>query len=166
MPEDRVAWHAGRSYWRGREALNGTSVGIEIVNLHGDRHDYPGRQIEALIALCREIFARHPAIEARNVVGHSDIAPKRKIDPGVRFPWSTLAASGVGLWPTAGLKPVGDVERALQRYGYPPPSEELPLAEVIAAFQRHFRPSRIDGSADAETRSLLAGLLDQVGAGA
>jgi N-acetylmuramoyl-L-alanine amidase len=166
VPEDCIAWHAGRSYWRGREALNGTSIGIEIVNLHGDRHDYPGKQIEALIALCREIFVRHPAIEARNVVGHSDIAPKRKVDPGLRFPWATLAANGVGLWPTAGRPPVDDVERALQRYGYTPSGEDLPLAEIIAAFQRHFRPSRVDGSADAETRALLAGLLDRVGAGA
>jgi len=88
VPEDRVAWHAGHSYWRGREALNTTSIGIEIVNLHGDRHDYPPRQIAALIELCKGILARHPAIEPRNVVGHSDIAPKRKIDPGLRFPWA------------------------------------------------------------------------------
>ena len=86
VPEDRVAWHAGRSHWRGREALNATSIGIEIVNLHGDRHDYPGAQIAALIELCHGILARHPAIVPRNVVGHSDIAPKRKIDPGLRFP--------------------------------------------------------------------------------
>ncbi|HYC63268.1 MAG TPA: N-acetylmuramoyl-L-alanine amidase [Reyranellaceae bacterium] len=166
VPEDRVAWHAGRSWWRGREALNGTSIGIEIVNLHGDRHDYPDRQIAALVALCRGIIARHPAIEARNVVGHSDIAPKRKIDPGVRFPWATLAAEGIGLWPIAGPPPVtGDVQAALQRYGYAPPIEVEP-DEIIAAFQRHFRPARVDGIADLETRTLLGGLLDRVGAGA
>ena len=99
VPEDRVAWHAGRSHWRGREALNATSVGVEIVNLHGDRHDYPEAQIAALIELCHGILARHPAIVPRNVVGHSDIAPKRKIDPGLRFPWSVLAEAGIGLWP-------------------------------------------------------------------
>ena len=93
VPEDRVAWHAGRSHWRGREALNATSIGVEIVNLHGDRHDYPEAQIAALVELCRGILGRHPAIVPRNVVGHSDIAPKRKIDPGLRFPWATLAAS-------------------------------------------------------------------------
>ncbi len=106
VPEDRVAWHAGRSQWRGREGLNATSIGVEIVNLHGDRHDYPDAQIAALIELCREIIARHPAIVPRNVVGHSDIAPRRKIDPGLRFPWAALAASGVGLWPRAGARPI------------------------------------------------------------
>ena len=102
VSEDRIAWHAGRSHWRGREALNGTSIGIEIVNLHGDRHDYPDGQIAALIELCVDITNRHPAIVPRNVVGHSDIAPRRKVDPGLRFPWARLAASGIGLWPRPG----------------------------------------------------------------
>ncbi len=88
VPEERTAWHAGKSYWRGRESLNATSIGIEIVNLHGDRHDYPALQIAALIELCAGILARHPHIEPRNVVGHSDIAPQSKIDPGRRFPWA------------------------------------------------------------------------------
>ena len=90
VPEDRVAWHAGISYWRGRERLNETSIGIEIVNLDGDRHDYPPRQVAALIELCRGIMARHPAIVPRNVVGHSDIAPGRKTDPGPAFIWSEI----------------------------------------------------------------------------
>jgi N-acetylmuramoyl-L-alanine amidase len=163
VPEDRVAWHAGRSHWRGRDALNGTSIGIEIVNLHGDRHDYPEVQIAALIGLCRDVIARHPAIVARNVVGHSDIAPKRKIDPGLRFPWAKLAASGVGLWPRAGGKPIeGNVQAVLQRFGYPP-DVDVTTAEIVASFQRRFRPAKTDGVADAETRALLADLLDQVG---
>lgn len=163
VPEERIAWHAGRSSWRGREALNGSSIGIEIVNLHGDRHDYPPRQIAALIELCRDILARHPAIEPRNVVGHSDIAPQRKIDPGRRFPWKTLADAGIGLWPRAGGRPLdGDLHAALQRYGYPPPVA-VPPREIVKAFQRHFRPARVDGMADPETRSLLAGLLDPLG---
>jgi N-acetylmuramoyl-L-alanine amidase len=169
VPEDRVAWHAGRSHWRGRNLLNGTSIGIEIVNLHGDHHDYPPAQIEALIALCREITTRHPLIVARNVVGHSDVAPKRKIDPGLRFPWSMLAQAGVGLWPRAGARPLeGDMQAALQSFGYPPPDEAVGLAasDVIASFQRRFRPARPDGAADPETRALLADLLDQVGGGA
>ena len=163
VPEDRVAWHAGLSHWRGREALNATSIGIEIVNLHGDRHDYPPRQIAALVDLCKVILARHPAIEARNVVGHSDVAPQRKIDPGLRFPWAELAAAGVGLWPRAGRRPLdGDFQKALQRFGYAPPLA-VPPREVVKAFQRRFRPARVDGMADPETRALLADLLDQVG---
>ncbi len=163
VAEDRVAWHAGRSHWRGRDALNGTSIGIEIVNLHGDRHDYPDAQISALIKLCRDIIDRHPAIVRRNVVGHSDIAPGRKIDPGLRFPWATLAAGGVGLWPRPGAAPLGgDIQLALQRFGYPP-AVEATTADIVASFQRRFRPAEADGVADAETRSLLADLLDQMG---
>ena len=163
VPEERVAWHAGRSSWRGREALNATSIGIEIVNLHGDRHDYPPGQIAALIELCRDILARNRAIEARNVVGHSDIAPQRKIDPGRRFPWKTLADAGIGLWPRAGGRPLdGDLHAALQRYGYAPPIA-VPPREIVKAFQRHFRPAKVDGMGDPETRTLLAGLLDPLG---
>jgi N-acetylmuramoyl-L-alanine amidase len=163
VSEDRVAWHAGHSHWRGREALNGTSIGIEIVNLHGDRHDYPEAQIAALIELCRDIIGRHPAIVPRNVVGHSDIAPKRKVDPGLRFPWARLAADGIGLWPRLGAKPVeGDPQTALQRFGYPP-AVEVTTADIITTFQRRFRPAQADGIADPETRALLADLLDQVG---
>jgi N-acetylmuramoyl-L-alanine amidase len=162
VPEERVAWHAGRSHWRGRDALNGSSIGIEIVNLHGDRHDYPAVQIDALIALCHDIIGRHPAIVPRNVVGHSDIAPRRKIDPGLRFPWDRLAAAGIGLWPRAGAAPVeGDVQEALQRFGYPP-ALDVTTADIVAAFQRRFRPARADGIADPETRSVLADLLAQV----
>jgi N-acetylmuramoyl-L-alanine amidase len=162
VTDERVAWHAGRSCWRGREALNASSIGIEIVNLHGDRHDYPSQQIAALIELCRAIIARHPAIVPQNVVGHSDIAPKRKIDPGLRFPWKTLAEAGIGLWPKAGAAPIeGDIQHALQRFGYPPPVDVAPQ-EIVKAFQRRFRPTLVDGIADRETRALLGGLLDQV----
>ena len=163
VPEDRVAWHAGRSYWRGRESLNGTSIGIEIVNLHGDRHDYPPPQIASLIELCCGIMERHPSIVPRNVVGHSDIAPRRKIDPGLRFPWTTLAGSGIGLWPRGGAPPVdGDIQPALQRFGYAPPRDVEP-ADIVMAFQRRFRPVKVDGNADCETRNVLGDLLDQVG---
>jgi N-acetylmuramoyl-L-alanine amidase len=160
VPEERVAWHAGRSHWRGRESLNATSIGIEIVNLDGDRHDYPAQQIASLIELCRGILARHPAIEPRNVVGHSDIAPQRKVDPGRRFPWQTLADAGIGLWPRLEGRPLfGEFLPALQRYGYAPPIA-VPPREIVKAFQRHFRPARVDGQPDPETRRLLAGLLD------
>ena len=163
VSESRVAWHAGRSHWRGRDALNGSSIGIEIVNLHGDCHDYPDTQIAALIELCRDVIRRHPAIAPRNVVGHSDIAPRRKVDPGLRFPWARLAAAGIGLWPRPGARPVeGDMQAALQRFGYPP-AVDMATADIVAAFQRRFRPGREDGIADPQTRALLADLLDQVG---
>lgn len=159
VPEERMAWHAGRSSWRGREALNATSIGIEIVNLHGDRHDYPATQIAALIDLCRGILARHPAIVPRNVVGHSDIAPTRKIDPGLRFPWKVLADAGIGLWPHAGAELIGrDVHSALKRLGY---TADLPVEEIVATFQRRYRPAQVDGIADVGTRALIAGLLDR-----
>jgi N-acetylmuramoyl-L-alanine amidase len=157
VAEERIAWHAGRSSWRGREALNGTSIGIEIVNLHGDRHDYPPRQITALIALCRGILARHRAIVPANVVGHSDIAPTRKIDPGLRFPWRTLAAEGIGLWPKAAAPFAGEVHAALRRLGY---TADLATCEIVATFQRRYRPSRADGVVDPQTRALIGGLLD------
>ncbi len=163
IPEESVAWHAGQSWWRGREGLNATSIGIEIVNLHGDRHDYPARQIDALIELCSGIIARHPAIVPRNVVGHSDIAPQRKVDPGRRFPWATLAAAGIGLWPRTGGRPLeGRLHPALQRYGYAAPVA-VPPKEIVKAFQRHFRPAQVDGMPDPETLTRLADLLDQVG---
>jgi len=163
VPEERVAWHAGRSHWRGRDALNATSIGIEIVNLHGDHHGYPELQVMALVELCQDILERHPAIVARNVVGHSDVAPKRKIDPGLRFPWSRLAARGIGLWPRPGTRAVeGDIQAALERFGYPP-ARDVTTADIVTAFQRRFRPGHVDGVADIETRMLLGNLLDQVG---
>ena len=107
-------------------------------------------------------MARHPAIVPRNVVGHSDIAPQRKVDPGQRFPWATLAAAGIGLWPRAGRRPIdGKIQPALQRFGYVPPLA-VPPREIVKAFQRHYRPAQVDGMPDAETLGLLGDLLDQV----
>jgi N-acetylmuramoyl-L-alanine amidase len=177
VDEDRVAWHAGRSHWRGNESLNVRSVGIEIVNLHGDRHDYPAVQITALIDLCREILTRH-GIAPRNVVGHSDIAPKRKVDPGLRFPWATLAAAGIGLWPRlppitlddSGATAMPDILAVLERFGYPPPHSypdaagsliEVTAGDLVATFQRRFRPWQVDGRADADTLARLRDLLAQ-----
>jgi N-acetylmuramoyl-L-alanine amidase len=155
--EDRRAWHAGQAVWRGHADVNGRSIGIELVNPGHEfgYRDFPGAQMRALIALARDILARHP-IPAGNVVGHSDVAPARKQDPGELFDWRGLAQAGVGRWPSAVKPRGGDPLAQLAEYGYDlddPPA-------TIRAFQRHFRPARIDGAMDGECRALLDGLLD------
>ncbi|WP_297368335.1 N-acetylmuramoyl-L-alanine amidase [Acidocella sp.] len=148
VEEQNRAWHAGLSYWRGRAALNDSSIGIEIVN-PGHEWGYrafPPAQIAAVIALCQAILARHP-IPARNVVAHSDIAPTRKRDPGELFPWPALARHGVGLW-TDEFTPGGELLPDLARLGY---DITQPAAAVITAFQRHFLPHNLSGQADAPT---------------
>jgi len=157
VPEDRRAWHAGVSYWRGKTDINSRSVGIELVNpghAWGYR-PFPEPQLEALCALAGEILDRHP-IPPRNVVGHSDIAPDRKLDPGEKFDWARLAAAGIGLWPAKPGGATGVLRDMLAEYGY-----DVSTRHAIAAFQRHFRPARVDGLADDETIGLLAALLDQ-----
>ena len=158
VAEAERAWHAGRSFWRGATGLNARSIGIELVN---PGHEFglapfPEAQLTALIALACEILARHP-IPAVNVVGHSDIAPDRKTDPGELFPWQRLASTGVGLWPDPVPARASDLPDLLVRIGYDPAAEQ-----AIAAFQRHFRPSRIDNRADDETAALAAGLLHAI----
>ena len=157
--EERRAWHAGLSYWAGETNVNGRSIGIELVN-PGHEFGYepfPAPQIEALIDLASGILARHPISPAR-VVGHSDVAPARKTDPGELFPWAQLADFGVGLWPEHSAKALRlPVERALAEIGYGvPPHVEWPLADTIAAFQRRFVPHAITGAADPETGRRLA----------
>ena len=179
VPEALRAWHAGVSVWKGERDLNSASIGIEIANPghDGGLPAFPEVQIAATIALCRDILARHK-IPPERVLAHSDIAPGRKRDPGERFPWDQLAAAGVGRWtapaPITGGPmfriaeegpPVRAIQALLALYGY---GLELtgvydkPTEIVVAAFQRHFRPERIDGLADAST---LATLKDLLGAG-
>ncbi|WP_400766096.1 N-acetylmuramoyl-L-alanine amidase [Methylosinus sporium] len=179
VPEARRAWHAGRSFWAGETDLNSASIGIEIVHPgHDDPRPFPDRQIEATAALCRDICARQ-GIAPRRVLGHSDIAIGRKIDPGEFFPWKTLAELGVGHYvePAAivggavletGAR--GDEVRRLQQaladYGYKidvTGDYDQACAGVVAAFQRHFRPALVDGRADASTIATLRAL---AGAGA
>lgn len=157
VPEDRRAWHAGVSAWRGWRDLNSRSIGIELSNPGHDYgyRDFPTAQIDALCALAGGILARHP-IPARNVVAHSDIAPHRKIDPGERFPWPELAARGIGLWPEGPLPSApgeGALPGLLAGIGY---DMGLPGETVISAFQRRFRPACHDGVPDAETRAVAA----------
>lgn len=163
VPESRRAWHAGLSRWQGEADTNSRSVGIEIVN-PGHEFGYrafPERQMEAVIRLCLGVLSRH-SIAPRNVVGHSDVAPTRKQDPGELFPWARLKTYGIGLWPFDGgeradLAPEA-VLTMLAAYGY----DITEPAAAIAAFQRHFRPERVDGIADFETIGRLQRLLAAV----
>jgi N-acetylmuramoyl-L-alanine amidase len=157
VPEARRAWHAGVSHWAGVDNVNARSIGIELVN---PGHDYgyrafPEAQIAALIELSHDIFTRHTIA---HVLGHSDVAPARKDDPGELFPWQKLAGEGIGVWPQAIASGLG--ADALTRYGYDP---HAPLDKVITAFQRHFRPKKLDGKWDGECAGLLASLLRTAG---
>ncbi len=162
VPEERRAWHAGVSFWAGEANVNGCSIGIELVN-PGHEFGYvpfAEKQIAALIDLARDILVRH-AIPPSRVLGHSDVAPGRKSDPGELFPWARLAVAGIGAWPKASDRGLGETPAtALARYGYGlPPHTDVPLEAVITAFQRHFRPSDVNGRWDSECDSALAGLL-------
>lgn len=158
VPEDRRAWHAGISAWRGSTDINNRSIGIEIVN-PGHEFGYvpfPDEQMAAVIELSQEILGRHPAISARNVVGHSDVAPWRKEDPGELFDWPRLAAAGIGRFPSeAALAAAGPVKgpgEALQAIGYRIQGTEATLEKAIVAFQRRYHPTHLTGAADDETR--------------
>ncbi|ODR97713.1 N-acetylmuramoyl-L-alanine amidase [Methyloceanibacter superfactus] len=176
VAEEMRAWHAGQSYWAGETDLNSCSIGIEI---HNPGHefgypDFPDVQMQAVEALCRDILSRQD-IPAARVLAHSDIAPGRKRDPGERFDWARLARAGVGLWveparsgptrasaPATRMKRSAELQRGLQAFGY---GVEVTstfgkgLEQVVEAFQRHYRPLRVDGRADASTRETLARLL-------
>ena len=159
VPENRRAFHAGVSCWQGERDLNSVSIGIEVVNPGHEwgYRSFPEAQMAALEQLCRGVLSRHP-IPADRVVGHSDIAPERKTDPGELFDWPRLARAGVGLWPEPGVpshnKPF-DGRQALAdlaAIGYC----SAAAASAIAAFQRRFRPKLIDGLVDRETALRLA----------
>ena len=158
VPEARRAFHAGVSCWEGEHDLNRVSIGVEIVN---PGHEWGYRpfgeaQMRAVEWLCRAILSRHP-IPPQRVVGHSDIAPARKTDPGELFDWPRLARSGIGLWPVPGgaahHRPIDRVRALadLVAIGYCDAVE----GPAIAAFQRRFRPGRCDGKLDAETAQRL-----------
>lgn len=172
VPEERRAWHAGRSSWFDDTDLNSASIGVEIVNPghDGGLPPFPDAQIDAVIALCRDVIARH-AIAPERILAHSDIAPGRKVDPGEKFPWARLAAAGVGLWrepapdmPGLALgsgatgAAVSSLQRDLRALGYG--LEETGHYDertktVVEAFQRRWRPQRIDGVADVGLRTTI-----------
>lgn len=181
VDEEENAWHAGVSFWRGRQGVNPHSVGIEFVNPGHEwgYRPFPAAQMEAAAELCAGILSRH-AIRPWDVVGHSDVAPMRKDDPGEYFDWAMLARRGVGLWPhthpesnpsgpllhpgEAGER-VAHLQSDLALYGY-----DLPVTgrfdeitrKTVLAFQRHFRPSALDGIWDGKCAGLLASLNTQV----
>ncbi|MBI3701595.1 MAG: N-acetylmuramoyl-L-alanine amidase [Afipia sp.] len=180
VPESRRAYHAGVSSWQDTTDINSRSIGIEIVNGGHDFGcpDFPPQQIEAVVRLCRDIQSRWPIPQA-NVLAHSDVAPSRKQDPGEKFPWHVLHDAGVGLWVApepitdgASLRTgdtgdaVGALQTALRAYGYGIDVTKIfdePTRDVVFAFQRHFRPVRVDGVADPSTVATLTRLL-QTGA--
>jgi N-acetylmuramoyl-L-alanine amidase len=160
VEERERAWHAGVASWRGAADINARSIGIELVN-PGHEFGYrpfPEPQMAALIELAGDILARFPDIRPRNVVAHSDVAPTRKMDPGELFDWRLLAEYGIGLWPDEADAVVLDpdaVAQMLSAFGYCTANRFA----AIKAFQRHFRPERVNGRIDFETVRRLAGLL-------
>ena len=175
VAEERRAWHAGLSFWKGERDINAVSIGVELVN-PGHEWGYrafPDAQIEALIELLDEIRGRWEIPDGR-ILGHSDVAPERKTDPGELFPWKRLAQAGHGLWlePPAAPGPalsLGDdgtgvfaLQAGLTRLGFdsaPSGQFDAHTQTIITAFQRHWRSDRVDGVADGETRARLVHLL-------
>ena len=171
VDEAERAWHAGLSYWQGTTDVNAASIGVELVN-PGHEWGYrafPQAQMAALETLARGLLVRHP-IPGDRVVGHSDVAPERKQDPGELFDWPRLARAGIGIWPSEDRPPPGDVaaaQKLLAGIGYRVPvsgalDEQTCL--VLTAFQRRFRPKRVDGALDAETGGRIAAVARAVAA--
>lgn len=180
VDESKRAWHAGVSYWRGCRDLNAHSIGIEMVNPGHEfgYRDFPEPQMQSVMALCHDILSRYP-IPSRSVVGHSDIAYERKADPGERFDWERMAKAGIGLWhdnpaPRSPFTPLkrgdgGEGVRQMQEmllfYGYEVLVDGLygeQAEQCSTAFQRHFRPSLVNGIWDGECASRLAALIKKI----
>ena len=173
VPDNLRAWHAGSSEWRREINLNNTSIGIEIVNLNGNIHQYSEKQIEAVIFLVKELIEKYH-VSPVNIVAHSDISPGRKIDPGSLFPWKQLFDNGIGAWYDEGdrtiyrekiakLPSVATIKNNLHQYGYnisqnnPEIDEEY--TNVVKAFQMHFSPNKVDGIMSLEDYIILRSLL-------
>jgi N-acetylmuramoyl-L-alanine amidase len=177
VDEDARAWHAGISFWEGRSDTNDRAIGIEIVNGGHDfgLPDFPSAQILAVMALVRDILMRRH-LGPHQVVGHADVAPARKLDPGEKFPWRLLAEQGLALWsdktgadgprlaPGEQGEAVLATQEALAAIGYGVVQNGLydaATAEVVAAFQRRFRPERVDGLLDSVSAARLADIAAQ-----
>ena len=188
VEEDKRAWHAGRSYWHGDTELNYTSIGIEIVNQSGCSdtlitlgnspafyaacrfEDFPQEQLDTLVALLEDIMARYPQIKPINILGHSDIAPNRKIDPGPTFPWQMLYQQGIGAWydqadyeafrAAFATTPatVQQSQEQLQNIGYKIATsgiEDLQSQLVVRAFQARYHPAGMTGFIDLDTAAII-----------
>lgn len=193
VDEEQRAWHAGQSHWHGDNALNGTSIGIEIVNRSSciavapgaepgepaDRCeflDFDAEQIDLVIELALDILRRNPGIDPVDIVGHSDIAPDRRLDPGPTFPWRRLYEHGIGAWYDddtvnryrerfqAEPPPLALLQRGLNAYGYDVEEtgeHDARTRDALRAFQMHFRPSDWSGQPDTETAAILFALLEK-----
>jgi N-acetylmuramoyl-L-alanine amidase len=179
VPEAKRAWHAGKSSWNGQSDINSRSIGIEIANVGhpGGLPDYPSAQIKSVVELCRDCVRRW-SIEPQMVLGHSDIAPIRKVDPGENFPWGVLSQQGVGHWvepaQIAGGRffqrgdfgqPVEALQSMLSLYGYGieiTGSYDDATEGVVKAFQQHFRQAKVDGVADVSTIDTLHRLISSL----
>jgi N-acetylmuramoyl-L-alanine amidase len=182
VAESDRAWHAGKAWWKGESDLNSASIGVEIVNPghDGGSPPFPEPQIAATIALARDVCDRW-GIAPERVLAHSDVAPARKQDPGEAFPWERLWRAGVGRWtepaPLSGGAlfaheeegpPVRALQAMLALYGYGVEITGIydrQTRQTVAAFQRHFRPERVDGEADASTVATLKALIEGPGRG-
>jgi N-acetylmuramoyl-L-alanine amidase len=184
VPEEKRAYHAGISQWKGATALNASSIGIEIVNA-GPRPnangelvytDYPKAQVDVIVQLVRQIVQRH-GITPDRVLGHSDIAPSRKTDPGPKFPWKRLADEGLAVWPDetkvnallakhqSALPDIAWFQNKLKLFGYAPPLSgqfDQDTKDVLVAFQMRFRPSNFSGIADAQSAAILEVLTENM----
>ena len=195
VDENRRAWHAGVSHWGGKDGINDQSIGIELVNrtwCHASEETkdpetgYPERicfypdfddgQLALLTDLLGDILERHPDISPTHIVGHSDVAPDRKIDPGPRFPWERLAKLGYGAWfdDETVIRywerflreplPLINIQNALATYGYgiePTGEDDEQTRNVLRAFQLHFRPYLVTREADVETTAILFALIEK-----
>jgi N-acetylmuramoyl-L-alanine amidase len=178
VDENRRAFHAGVSSWKGATALNASSIGIEIVNLGGrpgingvglNFQDFEPEQIDRVVELVKDIVARHQ-IRPDRILGHSDIAPSRKNDPGPKFPWKRLADAGLIPWPdaakvaartvlySAAMPSLAWFQDKLAQHGFTLPAtgeQDKLTTDVLSAFQQKYRPARFDGLPDAETAAIL-----------
>lgn len=178
VDEDKRAWHAGKAYWAGMTDINSDSIGIELVCISPDEWfgpestDYTAPQMSAFVALVKDIQSRYPQIYPHHILGHQDVTPYRRGDPGVKFDWAALAQQGIGLW--HGLAPradkiitdpqlVAEFKNKLAYYGYDtrPPPEDSDFSKVIVAFQRHFLPWNVSGQVTEQSVQALDILLEK-----